>query len=141
MSASTDLGLGIWSNPRIYTYPATHVFVGRGCASPSDQTRLFPPNNRFYQTAEIRSKHGLILDCSLQLTNPSITTTAIESLTQWAHSFHQGKRYGFLHMEAGQEAGQDADFRTGDLHLRCERILDVKAWLEDAIKCDLDSSS
>jgi hypothetical protein len=87
-----------------------------------------------YQIAEISSKHGVILDCSLQITNMRITGTTFELLAQWARSFLQGKRYGFLH-EAGQEVDSDAG------HLRCERILDVKAWLEDAVKCDLDNSS
>jgi len=90
-------------------------------------------------TAEIRSKHGLILDCSLQLTNARISSTTFELLKQWARSFHQGKRYGFLH-----ETGQDAD-PSGSLDLlRCERnqpILDVKAWLEDETKCNFDGSS
>lgn len=89
-----------------------------------------------YQTAEIKSKHGLILDCSLQITNTPITSTAVELLIQWARSFHQGKRYGFLH-----EVGQEADFHASSLHLRCERILDVKAWLEDEVQCNLDSTN
>jgi len=89
-------------------------------------------------TAEIRSKHGLILDCSLQITNTRITSTTFELLSQWARSYHQGKRYGFLH-----EAGQDADPCKGGL-LRCERnepIWDVKAWLEDAVRCSFDGPS
>ncbi|KAF8806143.1 Lipoyltransferase and lipoate-protein ligase [Phlegmacium glaucopus] len=82
-------------------------------------------------TAEIRSKHGVILDCSLQLKNTQISGRALETLTQWARSFYLGQRYGFLHeVEDGQGAGL----------LRCERneiILDVKAWLDDAMKCNL----
>jgi len=88
---------------------------------------------------EIRSKHGLILDCSLQLTNTHLTNSTFELLNEWARSFYQGKRYGFLH-----ENGQGAD-PSGGLHLlRCERnelILDVKAWIEDEIKCNFDGSS
>jgi len=86
-------------------------------------------------TVEVRSKHGLILECSLQLTNTRITNTTFELLNQWARSYYQGKRYGFLH-----ETGQDADPLGG---LRCKRnepILDVKAWLEDALKCNFDGS-
>ena len=102
---------------------------------------FFSLDNNSRQTAEVRSKHGLILDCSLQLTNTrNITSTTFELLTRWARSFHQGKRYGFLH-----ETGQDADPCAGGLRiLRCERnqpILDVKAWLEDAVKCNFDGFS
>jgi hypothetical protein len=107
------------------------------CPSPVRQKKIPLPDTN-HQTAEIRSKHGLILDCSLQLMNKRITTTKFESLTQWARSFYKGKRYGFLH-----ETGQDAD-PHGDHLLRCERnqpILDVKAWLEDAVRCSFDGSS
>lgn len=97
---------------------------------------FFPLTTNSHQTVEIRSKHGLISDCSLQLTGMSTTS---ESLKQWARSFYQGKRYGFLH-----ETGQGADL-SGGLHpLRSERsepILDVKAWLEDAVQCNFDGSS
>jgi lipoate-protein ligase A len=91
-------------------------------------------------TVEVRSKHGLILDCSFQLTNTHITSTTFELLSQWTRSFYQGKRYGFL-----RETGQGSD-PPGGLHdpLRCERnelILDVKVWLEEAVNCYFDGSS
>ena len=93
----------------------------------------------YHQTVEIRSKHGLILDCSLQLAETNMPSATFELLTQWARSFHQGKRYGFLH-----ETGHGSD-PPGGLHLlRYERnqpILDVKTWLENAVKCNFDSSS
>ena len=134
----TVLGLGIRSDPRIYAQPPAHVFVGKCCTFifPSCVSRFLPMTTVSYQTAEIKSKHGLILDCSLQITNTPITSTAVELLIQWARSFHQGKRYGFLH-----EVGQEADFHASSLHLRCERILDVKAWLEDEVQCNLDSTN
>ena len=100
------------------------------------QPFFFPDNNESHQTVEVRSKHGLILDCSLQLTNTRITNATFELLNQWALSYYQGKRYGFLN-----ETGQDADPLGG---LRCKRnkpISDVKAWLEDALKCNFDGSS
>jgi hypothetical protein len=59
---------------------------------------------------------------------------AFEPVSQWARSFLEGKRYGFLH-----DAGDAQD--TG--LLRCERneaISDVQAWLEETLKCNLGSS-
>ena len=131
-------GIGHSVKPRSLHTPCGEIFHGE--ISYVYFIPCFFPDNNSLQIAEIRSKHGLILDCSLQLTNTHFTSTTIELVTQWARSFHQGKRYGFLH-----ETGQDVDPRTGGLHLlrreRNQPILDVKAWLEDAVKCDFDGSS
>ena len=130
---SSDMGLGLRTNPTIYPYPPAHVFIG-GCCTFNSYSRFFSSLTTVaYQIAEISSKHGLILDCSLQIMNMCIMGTTFALLTQWVCSFLQGKHYGFLH-----EAGQEVD--SGASHLRCEQILDVKAWLEDAVKCNLDSS-
>ena len=102
---------------------------------------VFSPDNNSHQTAEITSKHGLILDCSPQLTNTRITSTTFEFLTRWARSFHQGRGCGFLHETV---TGQGADPPDGLHLLRRERnqpILDVKALLEDAVKGNFDGSS
>jgi hypothetical protein len=129
------VGLEIWRYPGIYTDLEAKFFVG-GCRTSSLFQPLSPDNNASHQTVEVRSKHGLILDCSLQLTNMRLTNTTFELLNQWARSYYQGKRYGFLHETADPPGG---------LHLlRCERnepILDVKGWLEDALKCNFDGSS
>ena len=133
----TDVGLGIRTNPGIYTNLATNFFMGRYRSSIFiPLSTFFPFDIKSHQTAEIRSRHGLILDCSLQLTNTRITSTTFELLNQWARSFRD-KRYGFLH-----DTGQGTDASGGLPHLlRCERnrpILDVKAWLEDAVQCNFD---
>ena len=102
-------------------------------------TPVFSLDNDSHQTVEIQSKHGLILDCSLQLTNTYIKSTTLELLNQWARSYYQGKRYGFLH-----ETGQGTDPPGGQHLLRCERnepILELKTWLEDAVNCNFEAFS
>ena len=133
-------GIGHSDKPRNLHTPWGEIFLGEK-SYVNFHPLFFSPfdNNNSHQTAEIRSKHGLILDCSLQLTNERITDTTFELLNQWARSFYQDKRYGFLH-----ETGQDSDLPGGIDLLRCERnqpILDVKAWLEDETKCNFDGFS
>ena len=128
------MGLEIWRNPRIYRDLEANLYLGgyRRSILFFSTPSFSPDNNECHQTVEVRSKHGLILDCSLQLTNTRITNTTFELLNQWARSYYQGKRYGFLHETANSPGGLR--------YKRNEPILDVKAWLEDALNCNFDNS-
>jgi hypothetical protein len=44
--------------------------------------------------AEIRSKHGVIISCALDVSNTCLETSVTTSLAQLSQSF-EGKRYGF----------------------------------------------
>ena len=98
----------------------------------------------FHQTVEVKSRHGLISDCSVQLTNTRITRTVVELINQRARSFLHSKRYGFLY-EDEDTPQDDADPCTGGPHLvrgeRTQLILDAKAWLQDALNSPFGDSS
>ena len=69
----------------------------------------FIQTTRFIQqSAEIRSKHGIILDCSLEFKNAQVNPTIIIQVTKNCASFCVGQRYGFL--KEAPEGGQDTGF-------------------------------
>lgn len=73
----------------------------------------------YWQTAEIRSKHGLIISCDFQLTD-TLNDSIRETLTALGRSL-EGKRYGVLgnnfvpqtDVGPGQEVGSWLQRMTG----------------------------
>ncbi|KAF8165756.1 hypothetical protein B0H34DRAFT_832108 [Crassisporium funariophilum] len=80
-------------------------------------------------TAEIRSKHGVILDCSLQVQSARITRSKSEGLVDMCRSFFAKKRYGF-HVPEDSPAAFNATCSSLARHERTEAFWDVKDWLE-----------
>ncbi|TFK43907.1 hypothetical protein BDQ12DRAFT_675776 [Crucibulum laeve] len=70
-------------------------------------------------TADIRSKHGIILECKLQLTNTRINGDASGAVIALARSF-EGQRYGFP---------QDDAYALSDVG----PAVDVRTWLQAAM--------
>ncbi|KDR84269.1 hypothetical protein GALMADRAFT_236976 [Galerina marginata CBS 339.88] len=82
-------------------------------------------------TAEIRSKHGVISNLSVRVTDAHIPTAAIDSLSEFSRTFYQGKKYGFL------PEVDDAELRTNcdqPTHVEgIELMREVYRWLQQAI--------
>lgn len=69
----------------------------------------FIQTTRFIQqSAVIRSKHGIILDCSLEFKNVQINPATTIQVAKNCASFCVGQRYGFL--KEAPEGGQDTGF-------------------------------
>lgn len=60
------------------------------------------------QFVEIRSKHGIILDCSLEFKNAQLNSTTTIQVAKNCASFCVGQRYGFL--KEAPEGDQDTVF-------------------------------
>jgi hypothetical protein len=53
-----------------------------------------PLRHTFVKSAEIRSKHGIIVSCALNVSKMGLETGVFETLAQLSQSY-EGTRYGF----------------------------------------------
>jgi len=84
------------------------------------------------KVAEIRSKHGIILDCSLEIKSSQISPTTISQVAKKCANFCVGQRYGFL--KGSPEGDQDTELVENPIpgSRSAQWIVptrDTKAWL------------
>jgi len=87
--------------------------------------------------AEIRSKHGIILDCSLEIKNPQISSTTISHVAKKCSNFCVGQRYGFL--KESPDGDQDTELLENPISgsRSVEWVVttrDTKTWLLDTLR-------
>lgn len=88
-SSFPGLGLGIRTDSRVHILDQSDFRVGQRGQSTNE--RHVYDNLTAFQTADIRSKHGVILSCSLTIDDTSDS--------EWLDSLGrklEGQRYGFL---------------------------------------------
>lgn len=100
-----------------FTYKISHSFSWGDVVSFSRPARAHNQSSKWLcsQTAEIRSKHGTILECVIQLENSCGDGVSPDFLTTLGQSL-EGQRYGLVD-HAGEWGPQK----------------DVKAWLRAAM--------
>lgn len=106
LSQHIDVGLGIWSNPRIYLYARKQLQLGKTGERPAPRTFWFllnlfiPPSCS--QKTNLRSKHGIILSCTFDTINLE-DWGDISELRGYLDALERslaGEKYGFLTKEA-----------------------------------------
>lgn len=117
MLCFADMGLGLRPNARIHTHHQPYIPLGRSCKPFLPLPCPSLPIVTLPQAAEIRAKHGVILDCSIKAVTSTSHGAVLEAFGQ---SFYIGKRYGFVENDEGavDEVGE---------------IADVKVWLRGAM--------
>lgn len=102
------VGLGIRTDSRVHILDQSDFRVGQHGQSTNE--KYVYDNLTAFQTANIRSKHGVILSCSLTIDDTSDS--------EWLDSLGrrlEGQRYGFLDKETGFDG--------------CGRTQEVQQWL------------
>jgi hypothetical protein len=119
MLCFADMGLGLRPNAGIHTHRQPYIPMGR-CCKPFYLVPL-PCSSLLIvtlpQSAEIHSKHGVILDCSIKAVTSTSHGAVLEAFGQ---SFYIGKRYGFVENDEGAVN-------------EVKEIADVKVWLRGAM--------
>lgn len=105
---AAELGLGVWTDPRVHVCNTSIMVMGR--CSKLFSSSYFPEAPLIKaQTANIRSKHGVILSCSLEYESSAEPKDALDCLAKNL----EGQRYGFV--EDSLSEGSNADERVGQV--------------------------
>ncbi|KAF8180170.1 hypothetical protein BJ912DRAFT_907302 [Pholiota molesta] len=81
-------------------------------------------------TAEIRSKHGLILDVALTASDIRMSEVSFEKLREHCRVIYTGRRYGFLHDGKSNGASNSPQVHQGQIHQGSELLQDIDMWLK-----------